>query len=72
MDYLNEVDKDFTFRFSLKDNYEEQIISSNVHEEVMKCLLKGALEIVTLTYRGQEAKVDGFRFQNSLEIYKLY
>ena len=35
-------------------------------------LLKELLDVVMLTYKGEDVKVDGFHFLNSVEVHRLY
>ncbi len=67
------VDKkgDFILRWKL-DPPKKKHRSSDPFKDFVKDLLKELLDIVMLTYKGDDVKVDGFHFLNSVEVHKLY
>lgn len=67
------VDKngDFILRWKL-DLPKKQRRSKDPFRDFTRDLLKELLDIVMLTYKGEDVKVDGFHFLNSVDIHKLY
>lgn len=60
----------FIFRWELNIPKKKKC-SKDPFRDFVKDLLKEILDIVMLTYKGKDVKVDGFRFLNSLVVHKL-
>ncbi|MFA4844118.1 MAG: hypothetical protein WC632_04115 [Candidatus Margulisiibacteriota bacterium] len=64
-------DGDFILRWKL-DLPKKKKRSKDPFCDFTRDLLKELLDIVMLTYKGEDVKVDGFHFLNSVDIHKLY
>lgn len=62
-------EEDFTYCFRLDDRENN---TNSDYQSIVKSLLIDLLDIVVLTSKGTDLNVDGFRFQNSTKIEKLY
>jgi hypothetical protein len=62
---------DFILRWKL-DIPKKRRRSKDPFRDFIRDLLKELLNIVMLTYKSEDVKVDGFHFLNSIEINKLY
>ncbi len=62
---------DFILRWKL-DPPKKKHRSKDPFRDFTKDLLKELLDIVTLTFKGEDVKVDGFHFLNSVDIQRLY
>lgn len=62
---------DFILRWKL-DIPKKKRRSKDPFKDFTKDLLKELLDIVMLTYKGEDVKVDGFHFLNSVKVNKLY
>lgn len=68
------VDKngDFILRWKLDANRKKTKKSKDPFKDFTKDLLKELFDIAMPTYKGEDVKVDGFRFINSMEVHPLY
>jgi len=68
------VDKkgDFIFRWKLEERRPKDITGQDALTEFVRDVIKELLDVVVLTYKGEELKIDGFQFMNSTKINKLY
>lgn len=62
---------DFILRWKL-DIPKKKRRSKDPFKDFVKDLLKELLDIVMLTYKGEDAKIDGFHFLNSVEVQGIY
>ena len=62
---------DFMLRWRL-DAPPKRRQSKDPFSDFIRDMLKELLDIVMLTYKGEDVKVDGFHFLNSMDIHKLY
>lgn len=62
---------DFIFRWKI-DQSTKKKGSKDPFLEFTNDLIKELLNIVTLTYKGEDLKIDGFHFLNSIKNHKLY
>lgn len=62
---------DFILRWKL-DLPKKKKRSKDPFRDFARDLLKELLDIVMLTYKGEDVKVDGFHFLNSMDVHKLY
>jgi len=62
---------DFILRWKL-DTPKKRHRSKDPFRDFVSDMLKELLDIAKLTYKGEDIKVDGFRFLNSMTINKLY
>lgn len=62
---------DFILRWKL-DIPKKKRRSKDPFRDFVRDLLKELLNIAMLTYKGEDVKVDGFHFLNSVKIQKLY
>ncbi|MEA3493916.1 MAG: hypothetical protein U9R38_05975 [Candidatus Margulisiibacteriota bacterium] len=62
---------DFILRWKL-DIPKKKRRSKDPFKDFVKDLLKETMDIVALTYKGEDVKVDGFHFLDSVKINKLY
>lgn len=67
-------DEDYVFRFKLDDiDSKNTNILDDPLAEMTRSQLEALLNIVILTYKGEEVKVEGFKFLNDREtIYKIF
>ena len=67
-------EEDYVFRFKLDDTDSKNTnILDDPLAEMTRSQLEALLNIVILTYKGQEVKVEGFEFLNDREtIYKIF
>lgn len=62
---------DFILRWKL-DIPKKKRRGKDPFKDFVKDLLKETLDIVMLTYKGEDVKVDGFHFLDSVKTHKLY
>jgi len=62
---------DFILRWKL-DVPKKKRRSKDPFRDFVKDLLRELLDIAMLTYKGEDVKVDGFHFLNSVKVQKLY
>jgi len=68
----NDTEGDFIFRFDLLAQREQPLYEEPIVEMVRE-QLNNLLNIVVLTSKGSEIKVDGFKFLNNLEVkYEIF
>ncbi len=61
---------DFVLRWKLDPK--KKLQSKDPFQDFIRELLKELLDIVMLTYKGKNVKIDGFHFLNSADIHELY
>lgn len=68
------IDKngDFILRWKLDTHRNKSKKSKDPFKDFTKDLLKELFDIVMPTYKGEDVKVDGFRFINSVKVNPLY
>ena len=62
---------DFILRWKL-DVPKKKRQSKDPFRDLVRDLLKELLDIAMLTYKGDDVKVDGFHFLNSVKVNQLY
>jgi uncharacterized protein (DUF2461 family) len=63
---------DLIFRWKLEETDSAQRKSQDTLKNFIQKTLAESLNIISLTYKGEDVKVDGFRFLNEAKINKIF